>query len=111
MVTVAGESERVAVTCHWAGGVRTAHALTRPVKRLVQLSTYPALIERIGGLHAAGLRAPAIAETLNREGWRPPSDAKRSPPPWCAGCSGVKVCRPRPGTHRPAWSSGNRPRS
>jgi len=72
VVTVAGESERVAVTCHWAGGVRTAHALARPVKRLVQLSTYPALMERIGALHAAGLRAPAIAETLNREGWRPP---------------------------------------
>ncbi len=72
VVTVAGESEQVAVTCDWAGGVRTAHALTRPVKRLVQLSTYPALMERIGDLHAAGVRAPAIAETLNREGWHPP---------------------------------------
>ena len=72
MVTVEGASERVAVTCHWAGGVRTDHTLTRPVKQLVQLSTYRALMERIGGLHAAGLPAPAIAETLNREGWRPP---------------------------------------
>src|SRR5689334_3062456 len=72
VATVEGASERVAVTCHWAGGVRTGHAVARPVKRLVQLSTYPALMERIGGLHAAGLRAPAIAETLNREGWRPP---------------------------------------
>ncbi len=72
VVTVEGASERVAVTCHWAGGVRTDHTLTRPVKRLTQLSTYRALMERIGGLHAAGLPAPAIAETLNREGWRPP---------------------------------------
>jgi DNA invertase Pin-like site-specific DNA recombinase len=72
VVTVEGESERVAVTCHWAGGVRTAHRLSRPVKRLVQLSTCQALLERIGGLHATGWRAPGIAETLNREGWRPP---------------------------------------
>jgi hypothetical protein len=72
VVTVEGESERVAVVCHWAGGVRTEHALTRPVKRLGQLSTCRALLERIGDLHAAGSRAPAIAATLNREGWRPP---------------------------------------
>ena len=72
VVTVEGESERVAVTCHWAGGVRTEHALTRPVKRLGQLSTCRALLGRIGDLHAAGSRAPAIAATLNREGWRPP---------------------------------------
>jgi hypothetical protein len=71
-VTVEGASERVAVTCHWAGGVRTGHALTRPVQRLTQLSGYRALMERIGGLHATGLPAPAIAETLDREGWRPP---------------------------------------
>jgi len=29
-------------------------------------------LERIGGLHATDLSAPAIAATLNREGWRPP---------------------------------------
>jgi excisionase family DNA binding protein len=72
VVTVEGESERVAVTCHWAGGVRTEHALSRPVKRLAQLSTCRALLERIDALHAAGSRAPALAEILNREGWRPP---------------------------------------
>ena len=62
----------MAVTCHWAGGVRTGHVLTRPVRRLAQLSTCQALLERIGGLHATGLSAPAIAATLDREGWRPP---------------------------------------
>jgi excisionase family DNA binding protein len=72
VVTVEGESERVAVACHWAGGVRTEHVLTRPVKRLAQLSTCRALLERIDALHAAGSRAPALAEILNREGWRPP---------------------------------------
>jgi DNA invertase Pin-like site-specific DNA recombinase len=72
VVTVEGTSERVAVACCWAGGVRTEHALTRPVRRLTQLSTCQALLERIGALHRMGQRAPAIAETLNREGWRPP---------------------------------------
>jgi DNA invertase Pin-like site-specific DNA recombinase len=72
VATVEGASERVAVTCHWAGGVRTGHVLTRPVKQLVQLSTWQALLERISGLHATGLSAPAIAAALNHEGWRPP---------------------------------------
>ena len=71
VVTVDGDSEKVAVECHWAGGVRTSHALRRPVARLGQLSDYAALMARIGQLHASGLRAPAIAAALNAEGWRP----------------------------------------
>jgi hypothetical protein len=85
VVTVEGASERVAVTCCWAGGVRTGHVLTRPVKQLVQLSTCQALLDRIGGLHATGLPAPAIAAALNREGWHPP---KRR-----ATFTGAMVCR------------------
>lgn len=44
MATVEGASERVTVICHWAGGVRTGHVLIRPVKQLVQLSTWQALL-------------------------------------------------------------------
>ena len=72
VATVAGASERVAVICHWAGGVRTGHVLIRPVRQLAQLSTCQALLERIGALHQIGQQAPAIAATLNRESWRPP---------------------------------------
>lgn len=76
VATVAGDSETVAVTCHWAGGVQTEHGLRRPVARLEQLSDYAALLARIDALHGAGLSPPMIAETLNSEGWRP---AKRRP--------------------------------
>ena len=37
-VTVEGESEKVAVSCHWAGGDVTQAKLIRPVARLDQLS-------------------------------------------------------------------------
>jgi DNA invertase Pin-like site-specific DNA recombinase len=72
VVTVQGESEAVLVECHWAGGVRTRHELRRPVARLTQLRDHMALLARVGELHGEGHKAPAIAGTLNTEGWRPP---------------------------------------
>ncbi|UEM18705.1 recombinase family protein [Skermanella mucosa] len=72
VVTVQGDSEKVEVECHWAGGNRTRTALTRPVRRLDQLSTCAALLARIEALARNGLSAPEIAERLNAEGWRPP---------------------------------------
>ncbi len=38
LVEVVANTERVGVECHWHGGSRTAHALTRPVARLATLS-------------------------------------------------------------------------
>src|SRR3954462_5707356 len=71
IITVAGTSEKVAVVCHWAGGVQTHHSLRRPVARVSQLSTHAALRQRIAELHAAGTRPRAIAAALNAEGWKP----------------------------------------
>jgi DNA invertase Pin-like site-specific DNA recombinase len=71
-VTVKGTSEQVGVICHWAGGERTGHDLARPVKELAQLSGCRGLMDRIGALHGDGLKATTIADTLNREGRRPP---------------------------------------
>jgi DNA invertase Pin-like site-specific DNA recombinase len=76
VVTVEGDREKVAVECHWVGGVQTSHSLRRPVARLGQLSDHAALLDRVRDLHACGLKAPAIAAALNAEGWRP---AKRRP--------------------------------
>ena len=59
------------VECHWQGGHRTLQALTRPVARLKALSTYTDLVARAAALHRDGQDCAAIAETLNREGWRP----------------------------------------
>lgn len=72
VVTAEGETERVRVECHWAGGERTEHRLIRPVKELRQLSGCGELISRIQTLHANKMKAPAIADILNAEGWRPP---------------------------------------
>lgn len=72
VVSVVGESEIVAVECHWAGGVQTQHQLRRTVQRRDQLSGYSALLDRIRDLHSAGQKAPAIAATLNAEDWHPP---------------------------------------
>ena len=71
VITVEGDSERVSVTCHWAGGTCTGHDLQRPVRRLEQLSYFEALKERLGTLDNAGLTAAEIAARLNTEGWRP----------------------------------------
>lgn len=71
LVTVVDDSERVRVQCHWQGGHRTEHLLTRPVARMAVLSTYDALVGRVGELHRAGQSTKAIAAVLNQEGWRP----------------------------------------
>jgi len=75
-VEVQGDSEHVAVTMHWAGGMTSAHHLRRPVARYAQLSTYHTLLERIEVLRQAGQSVAQIAACLNREGFAPP---KRTP--------------------------------
>jgi len=71
VVTVQGESEQVDLEVHWIGGHRTQTRRRRPVARLDQLSSDPALLARAGALQQQGLGRGAIAEALNAEGWRP----------------------------------------
>jgi hypothetical protein len=72
VVTLDGATELIALTLYWVGGYTSTATLDRPVARLEQLSYYPALVERVCTLHAQGLKAPTIAQTLNAEDWRPP---------------------------------------
>jgi DNA invertase Pin-like site-specific DNA recombinase len=72
VVKVQGQSERVDMEIHWAGGHRTTTELNRPVARLDQLSYYPSLVKRILGLQTKEVTLEEIAECLNEEGWRPP---------------------------------------
>jgi len=67
---VAGVSENAEVVCHWAGGRQSRHALVRSVRRTVQLACHAELLARIRDLQAQGLRPPAIARTLQADGWR-----------------------------------------
>jgi hypothetical protein len=71
-VTVQGESERVDVTIHWAGGYESQHEQTRPVARYDQLADYHPLVTRISELRTDGCTNGKIAEVLNEEGFRPP---------------------------------------
>jgi DNA invertase Pin-like site-specific DNA recombinase len=71
IVTVQGETEKVAVEYHWAGGHKTQAALIRPVARLEQLSYYQDLLKRVAQLNAQKKNAQTIAHILNEEGWRP----------------------------------------
>jgi hypothetical protein len=71
LVEIVGSTERVGVECHWHGGSRTTHELTRPVARLAALSTYAALTARAAELRRQGLDCAQIAVILNDERWRP----------------------------------------
>lgn len=71
LVEVLHNTEQVRVICHWHGGNRTLHELMRPVARLTTLSTYSSLVARAADLRRDGHSFAEIAETLNREGWRP----------------------------------------
>jgi hypothetical protein len=75
--TAAGDSEIVDVTITWAGGHHSTGQAVRPVARFDQLSYYPALLDRVTGLAAAGRNSRQIADTLNAEGFRPPKRAAR----------------------------------
>jgi DNA invertase Pin-like site-specific DNA recombinase len=74
---VQGETDQVDVCIRWAGGFVSRHALARPVQRYEQLADYPRLRARIAELRAEGQSMAAVAERLNREGFRPPKRATR----------------------------------
>jgi DNA invertase Pin-like site-specific DNA recombinase len=65
-------SEVIDVTIAWQGGWSSQHQITRAVHGYEQLKDYQNLVQRITELHTQGLLIPAIAETLNNEGFVPP---------------------------------------
>jgi DNA invertase Pin-like site-specific DNA recombinase len=71
VVTVLGNSERVHVAIHWAGGHVTRGEIVRPVRSMDQLSYLKELLDRVQGLRAEGRTAKEIAQQLNEEQWRP----------------------------------------
>jgi excisionase family DNA binding protein len=74
-VRVAANSEHVALTCDWAGGVQTRHTFIRTVQRFEQLRGFDQLLGMIRKLRQQGCSANVIAEQLNAAGWRPPKRA------------------------------------
>jgi len=104
VVRVEANSEHVEVACNWAGGVRTRHALVRPVQRFEQLRDFDQLLATIRDLRRQGCSAALCAERLNAVGWRPP---KRTA--FDASMVQRLVFRYGLGKGRPIWS-GNVPR-
>jgi DNA invertase Pin-like site-specific DNA recombinase len=76
-IEIEGDSEWVALTLRWAGGVQSQHRMTRPVARYEQLSTYPQLVARIQALQRVHTSFERIAEQLNLEGFYPPRRTDR----------------------------------
>jgi DNA invertase Pin-like site-specific DNA recombinase len=72
VVQVRKDSEYVEATIHWQGGFTSQHELVRPVGCYEQLRDFKPLMDRLVQLHSQGQRAWQIADTLNREGFRPP---------------------------------------
>jgi Recombinase zinc beta ribbon domain len=72
IVAIEGNTEKVFVEIHWAGGHKTYANLIRPVAKLTQLSYYTELLTRATELKQAGKDFAEIADTLNREGFKPP---------------------------------------
>jgi DNA invertase Pin-like site-specific DNA recombinase len=71
-----GKSERLHVTIGWVGGSETKGVVIRPVSKIEYLSYYPRMCERVRELIAQEeFSTKEIAETLNREGYRPPKQA------------------------------------
>ena len=93
VVAVQGETERVYVAIHWAGGFVSRHEVRRPVSRVEQLRDYAELMRRVAELHGAGRTLRQIVEALNREGFHPPSGTRRTSPRWSSSCSRGRAIR------------------
>ena len=76
-VTVEGDTERVDVQLHWAGGFVSQHMMARLVARYEQLSNYNELVQRIDELSAEQKTLTEIATTLNAEGFHPPKRSRK----------------------------------
>jgi hypothetical protein len=67
-VDVEGKSEWVTARIQWVGGCRSETRFRRPVQRMDQLSTWPAIRRQIEESLAGGASAPEIAAELNAKG-------------------------------------------
>jgi excisionase family DNA binding protein len=105
VILVRGTTEHADLTCHWAGGIVTRHALIRPVRRFEQLEQFDRLIARITEMRRGNATAQDIADRLNIEGWKPPKKQAFNAP-----MIRRLLQRRGLGTRRPIWS-GNVPRA
>lgn len=71
-VDVKGDSEKVEVIIHWAGGDYTEQIITKTVARFEQMTKYNELTKMLEELVKRKLNSRQIAEELNKAGFHPP---------------------------------------
>ena len=67
-----GDTERLSVTVHWAGGDQTEVVIKRPVATWEQLSNFDELREFVEQLFEKGLSHNKMVDRLNQTGYYPP---------------------------------------
>jgi DNA invertase Pin-like site-specific DNA recombinase len=71
VVVAQGESEKIEVKVHWAGGFISHHQIERQVRNYKIMKSYDCLIARIVELRDQGQATAVIAKTLEHEGFHP----------------------------------------
>jgi hypothetical protein len=66
-----GSSEAIDVTVFWRGGLESRHVAYQGTHGYIQLENYQQLRARVTALRGEGLTSGQIAESLNRERFRP----------------------------------------
>ncbi len=77
VINIEGNTDRVDLELHWAGGFQSCHTLYRPVQTYEQLSRYDELVQRLDTLRADGKTLSEMATSLNSEGFHPPKRASQ----------------------------------
>lgn len=76
VVEVINNNERVRVTIHWAGGFESHHEIRKSVQRFDQLEFASEIRAKIIAMKQSGKCHQAIADALNREGFRSTTGAE-----------------------------------
>ena len=71
-VAVVGDTERVEVTIHWAGGYESRHEIRRAVSSYRRLADGADILRRVSELKQMGLPHTEVARRLNSEGFHAP---------------------------------------
>lgn len=77
VVNVRGDTEYVDVEVHWAGGFINRHTVLRPLQKFQQLDDFDRIKTIVITGREAGHTARQIADQLNAEGFRTPSQRSR----------------------------------
>ncbi len=110
VVTVIGNSERLSVTVHWAGGLQTQHESRRHVQEFSQLAASQELAKRAGQLYNEGYPLAEIAKQLNAEGYHPAKQDRFTETSIGAFCNMLRrkgIIATAPKIARHFWRSGS----